>query len=81
MSRVSRSKAVELIKGSKGKFFTATFTKKDGSSRTINCNYKSGSTTNMGYIRVYSMKDKGYRTINPQTLKALVINNNTYTVR
>lgn len=81
MNRVSRSRAVDMIKGSKGRFFTATFKKRDGSSRTMNCNYKTGSVTNMGGIRVYSMQDKGYRTINPQTLSELVINNTTYRVR
>lgn len=79
---ISKSKAVELIQNSKGRFFTVDFVKKDNSQRTINCNYKIPSKpSKLGYIMVYSMKDKGYKNINPQTIKNLTINNINYKVR
>jgi hypothetical protein len=67
---------VEKILNSKGKIFTVTFTKKDGSTRVMNCrlgvtkHLKGGeSTLNPNeYITVYDMQNKGYRAINRQTI-------------
>lgn len=81
MKTISRSKAVEMIESSKGKFFTVTFIKKNGSSRTINGNFKKGNVTKLGYLNIYSMPDKGYRNINPQTITGLSINNINYKVK
>lgn len=78
---INKTKAVELIENSKGKFFTVTFLKKDSTERTINANYKTGRKSPLGYINVYSMKDKGYRNINAQTIRSVSINGNTYNVR
>lgn len=76
--RTNKGKAVELIKNSKGKFMTVTFTKKNGDERTINGNYKRPKRDNpLGYITMYSMKDKGYRTVNPQTIKSVSLDNTT----
>lgn len=84
MNRISRTKAVEMITKSKGKFFTVTFTKKkDNSTRTINGNFKisNDNPSKLGYLTIYSPKDKGYRNINSQTLKSLNINGTTYSIR
>jgi hypothetical protein len=81
MKRINRTKAVELIESSKGKFFTVTFMKKNNMTRTINCNYKKGSRSPLGYMNVYSLADKNYRNINPQTITKLSINGNTYMVK
>lgn len=35
--KISKFKAYELMKGSKGKIFTVTFIKKDGTLRKMNC--------------------------------------------
>lgn len=78
---ITRTTAVELINKSKGRFFTVTFTKKDKNMRTINCNKRKDSTTALGYIRVYSTQDKGYRSINPLTISKLVFNGVTYKVK
>ena len=67
---------IEKILNSKGKIFTVTFTKKDGSTRVMNCrlgvtkHLKGGeSTLNPNeYITVYDMQNKGYRAINRQTI-------------
>lgn len=78
---ISRTKAVEIINSTKGKFFTVTFMTKGNKMRTINCNKKTNSTTPLGYIQVWSTKDKGYRTVNPNTLTELKYNNIIYKVR
>lgn len=80
-STISKTKAVEIINSTKGKFFTVTFTTKDNRVRTINCNKKANSTTSLGYIRVYSTKDKGLRSINPHTITELKYNNTIYKVK
>jgi hypothetical protein len=67
---------IENILNSKGKIFTVTFTKKDGTIRVMNCrlgvtkHLKGGeSTLNPNeYITVYDMQNKGYRAINRQTI-------------
>jgi C-terminal processing protease CtpA/Prc len=78
---ISRTKATEIITGSKGKFFTVTFTKNNSKPRTINGNYKKGNTTKLGYLTVYSMTDKGYRSVNPKTISSLSWNGTTYRVK
>ena len=77
---INKTKAVEIINSTKGQFFTVTFTTKDNRERSINCNKKADSTTKLGYIRVYSTKDKGYRMVNPETISKLQYNNITYKV-
>lgn len=80
--KISKTKAVELIKSTKGKFFTVTFMKKDGTIRTINGNYKNTNTSDtLGYLKVYSMKDKGYRQVNTQSIKTISFMSKTYNVR
>lgn len=89
MNTITRSKAVELIKNSQGRFFTVSFTKKDNTERTINGRTKvtKGSkggknpAINLGYISVYSTKEKGYRNVNSQTITSLKINGETYRVK
>lgn len=78
-SRINRTRAVELINSTKGRFFTVTFVTPKG-ERTINCNCKKDSVSSLGYINVYSMKDKGYRNVNTRTIKQISFNNNIYKV-
>jgi len=86
---ISRSRAVELMKTSQGRFFTVSFMKKDNTERTINGrtkvtkNSKGGKNpaTNLGYVSVYSTKEKGYRNVNSQTITNLKINGETYKVK
>ena len=71
---ISKSKAVELMKSSQGRFFTVSFIKKDDTERTINGrirvtkNSKGGKNpaTDLGYISVYSNAEKQYRNVNSQ---------------
>jgi hypothetical protein len=81
-------KNVELIKKIIGtRFFSVTFTKKDGTERTINARLgvkkhlkggeKSYNNNDFNYLTVYSVKDKGYRTVNLDTIKEIKLNNRT----
>lgn len=80
MKTISRTKATELITTSKGKFFTVTFTKLNGTTRAINGN-TTGRMTNLGYLYIWSTKDKAYRTVNPRTITGLSYNGITYKVK
>ena len=66
--KVSRRKLVELIENSKGRFVTTSHIDKKGEVRTMNVIRTTKPADKFGYIQVYSLKDKGLRTINPQTL-------------
>lgn len=87
-STISKTKALDLIKNSKGHFFTATFTKKDNTQRTINCQYlKDQTASDLGYVKVKEAaklkanpKDST-RQINIQTLTTLKIGGNLYKIR
>lgn len=79
--RIARTTAVNKIRESKGKFFTATWETKAGNERTMNCNVKSDCITKLGYIRAYSPKDKGYRSIDPRTLREIKMEGVTYRIR
>lgn len=80
--KVNKSQAVEVINNTKGKFFTVTFTKKNGELRTINGNVKKPKTPNLlGYINIYSPSVKGYRKINAQTIKSVSFNRINYIVK
>lgn len=76
---ISRTKATELINNTKGKFFTVTFRKQNGTERTLNGKYNT--TTKLGYLNIYSMKDKGFRNVNPRTLLSLKVDNKTYFIK
>lgn len=80
-TKTSRTNAVKLITESKGKFFTVTFKKENDSLRTINGNYKAGNTTALGYLTIWSAKDKSYKNVNPRTITSLVIDSINYTVK
>lgn len=73
---ISRKKALDAMKNSGGRFFTVVFIKKDGTERTMNCQYlKDQTTSDLGYVKVREtgkMKTTPtdcVRQINLQTLK------------
>jgi hypothetical protein len=91
---ISRDEAKQLIKETKGKIFTVTFTKKDGSERTMNARlgvkvYLRGGqlaydAESKGLLPVFDMQiggENGYRMINLNTILSLKIGGNTYTVQ
>jgi len=76
--KVSRLKLQDEILATKGKFFSVTFTKKDGSQREMTCRLgvhknQVGGTNNVvkdsnSYMTVFSVNDDDYRTINLSTI-------------
>ena len=66
------------------KIFTATFRKKDGSLRVMNCRLgvkkhlkggqKSYNDDDFNYLTVFDLNKKAYRTININTLKQIKAN-------
>ena len=78
----------ELLESSKGKFFTVTFTKKDGSTRVLNGrlgvtkHLKGGkkTVTQENYLTVFDTQKKAYRTVNVDTVQSVKVNGNEYRV-
>jgi len=91
---ISTEEAKRLIKDTKGKIFTVTFTKKDGTERAMNARlgvkkYLQGGTLTFdaeskGLIPVYDLQapdpEKAYRMVSIDTISKLKIGGNTYTV-
>jgi len=81
LCKVSRTEMVEIINATNGKFFTSTHIDTTGNARTMNCMKSSKSVADaLGMLTVYSILDKGYRIINPQTLTDLSFNKVHYYV-
>lgn len=94
---ITKDEAKRLIKDTKGKFFTVTFIKKDGTEREMNARlgvrkYLKGgdlpyNPEEKGLIPVYDVKlgktqsNDAYRMINVATIKKLKIGNNEYNVQ
>ena len=88
---ISKEEAKNLIKATNGKFFTVTFTKKDGTTRVMNARlgvkaYLKGGELPYdpdakGLIPVYDVKTRDYRMVNLNTITNLKIGNNQYQVR
>ena len=75
---ISKTKAVDLINETKGRFFTVTFMKKDGKERTMNGNRKG--ITNLGYISM-NVPKVGVRNVDPRTLKTIKVSGVIYKVK
>jgi hypothetical protein len=88
---ISKEQAKQLIRNTNGKFFTATFIKKDGTTRVMNARlgvkaYLKGGELpydpeSKGLIPVFDVKTGDYRMININTLTNLKIGNNTYSIQ
>ena len=88
--KIDRKDAEEMIYKTKGRFFGATFIKKDGTLRTMNCRlkvkkYLKGGTlkfnpSEKGLVPVCDMAIKEYRMININTLQSLRIARKEYNV-
>ena len=65
-----------IIAGFKGRIFTVTFTKKDGTIRKMNCRmgvtkYLKGGKCTLDknkYIIVFDMQNNAYRAVNKETI-------------
>tara|TARA_R110001606_G_scaffold389836_1_gene556270 strand:+ start:1617 stop:1946 length:330 start_codon:yes stop_codon:yes gene_type:complete len=90
MNTINKNKAKELIKGSKGLIFAATFTKKDGTHRLMNARIGKKYTPtgrkqpykpeDYNLISLYDMKIKAFRMLNLKTLITLSINKEKYLI-
>ena len=88
---ITTEQAKQLIKDTKGNFFTVTFIKKDGSTRVMNARlgvkkYLKGGelpydADEKGLIPVYDMKKGDYRMVNVNTIKNLKIGKGEYQVQ
>jgi len=85
--RISKTKALEVIENSNGRFFTVSFTKKDGKNRVLNGQYTSDmGKSPLGYVLVRDItavrrKDvKTIKNVNLQTLEWIKSGNTIYKV-
>lgn len=87
---ISKAEAKYLIRSTRGKFFTVTFIKKDGSERVMNARlgvkaYLKGGELpyhpdDYNLIPVFDVQIKQYRMISVDTLKNIKIGNLEYNV-
>jgi len=86
---LSRFKTDELIKTTKGKIFSCTFIKKDGSIRNMVARVgvhknlkggKNGQSSKNSLVTVFDMLNGGYRMINLETITTLKIRGMHYQV-
>jgi hypothetical protein len=88
---ITSEQAKQLIKDTKGKFFTVTFTKKDGTTRVMNARlgvkaYLKGGELpydpeSKGLIPVFDIPKRAYRMVNINTITSLKIGNSQYNVQ
>lgn len=74
--RISKTKAVEKIENSKGRFGSFTWVKKDNSERTLVGRYHS--TNKLGYLRMVEISTGKIRNLNPRTLKSMRLDGQMY---
>ncbi len=88
-TKVGVTKALELIKDSKGQLITVCFYEKDGKKRILNGKYKTDQTQSpLGYVLMYDYailkktkeKSKSIRNVNLQTLEDFKIGGVYYSV-
>ena len=79
----------EVARIATNKFITVSFLKKDGTPRTINGRigvkrYLKGgdnpNTRNDAFLIIYSLKDKGYRTVNLDSVFRIAANGKEYLI-
>ena len=92
MNTITRTRAKELIKDSKGKIFSTSFIKKDNTVRVLtgrlkvtqylkeNAKEQPYEPSKYNLQPVYDLKAKGYRMINLNTLLTLSINKEKYLI-
>ena len=89
MKKLSKFKAIEVIEASKGKIFSCTFIKKDGTKRKMIARLgvhknlkggKNGENSQNSLITVYDMVKGAYRMVNLQTLLTLKSGGHSYQI-
>ena len=87
--QISKYKAIELLRSTKGKIFSCEFIKKDGSLRKMVARLgvaknlkggRNGASSKNSLITVYDMAKQAYRMVNLETLQTVKVNGVTYEV-
>ena len=96
LTTIGKTKAADIILNSNGKFLTAVFATKENPTRKMTFRLsvtkhlstnpakktrKVASVAPIGMVTVYDMLEKGYRTVNLQTLSYLKAGGVEYKVR
>ena len=75
----------KFIQQTKGRFFTVTFIKKDGTERTLNgrvgvTKHLKGGVSRAGdqYITVFDVQNGGYRAVNKNTIVKIKFGKEVY---
>lgn len=75
---VSKKDMVKLLRANTGKFFGITFTKKDGTKRTLNGQMSDKKFINdLGYLNIITNKGD-YKQVDPKKILEVTINGNKY---
>ena len=77
--KIGRTKVLETLQSSKGRFLTVDFVKKDNSERVMNCKYSGHD--DLGYATVTETKSKTTKKVNLQTVKSIKFGGITYIVK
>lgn len=81
IKKVSRTKALDLIKETNGKFFGVTFTKKDNTERKMRCRtYQDTKPSALGYVLVVDTEESKPKSLNLQTISELRMNKKVYKI-
>lgn len=90
MNKIDTTNAVKLIRSTKGKIFTVSFVKKDGTLRKMNCrlgvtkHLKGGELAfdpkEYDLIPVFDLQKNAYRMINVDTLVEVSVNGESFEV-
>ena len=90
MQIITTEIALKLIKSTQGQIFNVTFTKKDGSIRSMSCrlgvakHLKGGELAydpkEYDLLAVFDVQKKGYRMINLETLERIAISGKEFKV-
>ncbi len=79
VTKVNRTEVKDLIENSTGKFVTITWTKNDGSVRTVNGKYLG--TTKLGYGLVKERGVERPKSVDFRTTSELKANKQVYSVK
>ena len=81
VTKISRTKALDLIKETNGKFFGVTFTKKDNTERKMRCRtYQDSKPSVLGYVLVVDTEEAKPKSLNLQTISELRMNKKVYKI-
>jgi hypothetical protein len=90
MRKINRSQVKDFLKKTNGHFFSVEFVKKDGTVRKlvgrtgVKKYLKGGENKVEGpgrpYVTVYDVQNKGYRTVNANTVQSIKFGNDVLLV-